>query len=663
MSPSAAAELEQVRRQARDALRAYYTDQGPHLPDADYDALMARLADLERAQGGGWDWASPAVRVRPPELEPFPTRRHATPMASLANAYAFSEVEEWEAGLRRLLPEADPTFVTELKVDGLAISLRYEAGILAAAVTRGDGVTGEEVTPNMKTIRGLPHRLPEPLSLEVRGEVFYPLDQFVRLNAAREAAGEPTFKNPRNAAAGTLRMLDTAEVKRRGLALYVYALASPPPAHLTTHFETLRWLQGLGFLVAEGFARARNAAEIERFHAEWRARRGALNFQIDGIVIKVDQLALREAAGSTARSPRWALAYKFDAEQAVTLLEDVVVGVGRTGVLTPIAHLAPVELMGTTVSRATLHNYDQIARLGLRIGLRVQVEKGGDIIPKIVGVADPDQPGGTEIAPPARCPSCGAPPVRPEGEVDYYCLNPLCPAQRAERLRHFVSRTAMDIESLGPALIEQLLERGLVAAYPDLYKLEAAQLEALERMGRKSSANVIRAIDASRTRPLDKLIHALGIRYVGERTARLLARHFGDLARLRAATAAELEDISEIGAVTAASVRAFFDDPQQAALLDEALALGLVPQPLAPEAGAVAALAGRTVVITGTLSVPRPRWKARLESAGAHVTGSVSAQTDFLLAGEKPGSKLEAARKHGVRIVDEVEMSALLETA
>jgi len=655
-------EVEADRRHLRDALVAYYGDGEPLCSDAEYDALAARVAEREAKEPHLRDWDSPTTVVRPPPQDPFPTREHRTPMRSLANVYSIEELREWEASLLRLLPDAQPVYLTELKVDGLAIALVYERGRLASAVTRGDGTMGEEVTRNIKTVRRLPHRLPEPLDLEVRGEVYYDLADFRNVNEARERLGEQPFKNPRNAAAGTLRTLDTTQVGERRLNVAIYALASESPH--ATDSETLAWLGKLGLPISAPLHRYESLDAVAELYEQTLERRHRLDFQIDGLVVKVDQLDLRERAGFTSKSPRWAVALKFGAEQAETTLEDVGIGVGRTGVLTPVAHLTPVLLAGTTVSRATLHNYDQIARLDLQIGDRVILEKGGDIIPKVVSVVLDARKHGSRrpIESPAECPSCRSQPVRLEGEVDWHCVNPACPEQRAERIRHFVSRGAMDIESVGPALIDQLLERGWVETYADLYELTAEKLEQLERMGKKSAANVMRAIEQSKHRPLDKFLNGLGIRYVGERTARVLARHFGGIEALEAASVEDFENVSEIGAVTAKSLHTFFHDPQQLALVHRCLELGVQPEPLEQGSGPMP-LAGRTVVITGTLSAPRTQWKERLERAGASVTGSVSAKTDYLLVGESPGSKLDAANKHGVTVLDETQMTELLEQA
>ena len=663
-SKSKRAELEKARLRLRQMLVNYYRGDAPDYDEEEYAELTGRVRALEAEAPELRDWDSPTTRVLPPLLDPFPSRAHAIPMLSLSNAYSMAELHDWETSLLRTIPEAQPTYLSELKIDGLAIALHYEEGELTAAVTRGDGTEGKVVTRNIKTIGGLPHRLTEAVTLEVRGEVYYTLEDFEAINRQREKQGEEPFKNPRNSAAGTLTKLDSAEVGLRNLNVAVHALATPSPKE--TDWETLAWLESLGLPVTSPVRRFDSIDEIEAYYLATMDARDGLPFQIDGIVIKVDQLDLREQAGFTSKSPRWATALKFGAEQAETTLNRVDIGVGRTGMLTPIAHLEPVLLGGTTVARATLHNFEQIERLGLRLGDRVVLEKGGDIIPKVVRVVTDgvNRDGLQAIEPPERCPSCGEPPVKLEGEVDFHCLNPACPAQRFERIRHYVSRSALDIESIGPALIEQMVAGGLIRTFAGLYALEASRLESLERMGKKSAANVIEAIDASRTKPLEKFLHALGIRYVGEGASRVLARHFGSLEALRGAAVEDFENVDEIGAVTAKSLYNFFHDPVQLSLIDQCLENGVDPKPPeVPEAGAEGAtpLAGKTVVITGKLSLPRPQWKERLERAGVMVTGSISGKTDFLLAGEKAGSKISAANKHGVRIVNEQEMSKLME--
>lgn len=661
---TASSEILGLYSQMRNALATYYTSDTPALSDAQYDALVARLTDLESLHPTLADWLSPAIRISPPSLDPFPQRAHAHPMLSLSNVYSMQELEEWENTLLKMLPGEKPDYLVELKIDGLAISIVYQKGELAHAVTRGDGAVGDEVTRNIKTIAHLPHKLPKPYDLEVRGEIYYSFKDFENLNKDRQQAGDPRFKNPRNAAAGTLRTLDTAVVSRRKLRLFVYALAGdfPPEEARETDKDTLDWLKSLGFPVSQPVAVFDSLAKTESWGQGHTADREKLGFPIDGLVVKVNSFALRNKAGRTAKSPRWATALKFGAEQAHTTLLKVEIGVGRTGVLTPVAILEPAELGGTTVARATLHNYDQINRLGVQIGDEVVLEKGGEIIPKVVRVVLESREGRTlePITPPEECPSCRTPPVKQEGEVDYRCPNPACPPQQMERIRHFVSRKAMDVESIGPVLIEQLLKQGKIQTFADLYALDKDTLANLERMGEKSAQNVLDALEESKSRPLEKFIYALGIGEVGERTAQVLARHFRSLGALWLANREELENINEIGAVTAESLYSFFRDPQRVRVIEQCLNRGV--RPVEPtETIQDGPLTGKTVVITGTLGTPRAQWKARLEGAGATVTGSVSKNTDYLLAGKSAGSKLAKATELGVEVLDETAMDRLFE--
>ncbi len=660
-------EWEQARVALRRAWQSYLGEGEPRQTDEAYDALIERVRAIEAEHPTWRDWDSPDTRVEAPDMEAFPLLRHGSPMRSLTKIYTVEELREWETSLSRLLPgqKPPPGYVSELKFDGLAISIRYEGGKLTAAVTRGDGVTGEDVTRNIKTIATLPHTLSEPLDLEVTGEVYYTYKAFEAVNADREAQGEPVFKNPRNAAAGTLRMLDTSQVRQRQLDLWIYGIAMgeeprTPFGH-TSHLDTLKWLKKLGFPISPEVKACDTLDAVAKYYEGWKGKRAKLPYQIDGVVVKVDSLPLHETLGATSRSPRWAAAIKFEAEAVTTILKDVEIGVGRTGILTPIALLEPVELAGTTVQRATLHNYDQIARLDLKIGDTVTMEKGGDIIPKITGVVLEARKGVRHktIAPPAKCPSCGAKPEHVEGDIEYRCVNPACPAQAAERIRHFVSRRAMDMESVGPVLIEQMLEKGVIETYADLYKLKVADLLALERMAKKSSENVIEAIEGSKNQSLARFLFGLGIRQVGGRTAQVLARRFKSLDGLKEASLEDLADVNEIGDITAQHIHDFFHDKQQLKLIDQCLKLGVKAKQEEIRAGAQP-LAGKTVVITGTLSEPRPVWKERLERAGATVTGSVSKKTDYLLVGESPGSKLDAAQEHGVKVLDEAGMQALL---
>jgi len=573
-------------------------------------------------------------------------------MLSLGNAYSLEEVVNWDTSLRRLLEVPQVEYVGELKIDGLAVSLIYERGRLEAGVTRGDGQVGDEVTPNLLTITNLPLQLPEPINLEVRGEVYLPHLSFEKLNARRQAEGEPLFKNPRNAAAGTLRLLDTAEVRRRRLQILIYAVAQG--SNKTSHYANLQWLGELGFPINPATRLLPDWDSVKNFLKHWESERRNLDYDVDGIVLKANSLEDQAALGMTAKSPRWAVAFKFTAEQAVSTLREIEIGVGRTGVLTPVALLDPVELNGTTVSRATLHNYDQIERLQLCLGDQVLVEKGGEIIPKIVAVHLPAPVSESRpIDPPTACPACDSLVIQYPGEIDWRCPNPECLAQLQERLLHFVSRRAMDIDAVGPALLDQLLNRQLVRSAADLYRLQIEDLTPLERMGLKSAQNVVLAIDQSRQRPLPRFLHALGIPHVGEKTAQLLARNYGSLETLQQADQEELAAIHEIGPVIAESVARYFRSTETKALLQEFWDAGVRPQELQVQQAPDSLLKEKTVVLTGTLSEPRDVWKQRLEDAGARISGSVSKKTDYVLAGEKVGSKLEKAEKLKVPVISE----------
>ena len=624
----------------------------PTVSDESFDALVRELAQLEASYPELRDPSSPLLRITATPLSNFPSRSHRIPMLSLSNAYSLEEVVNWDTSLRRLLEVPQVEYVGELKIDGLAVSLIYERGRLEAGVTRGDGQVGDEITPNLLTIANLPLQLPEPINLEVRGEVYLPHLSFEKLNARKQAEGEPLFKNPRNAAAGTLRLLDTAEVRRRRLQILTYAVAQG--SNKTSHYANLQWLGELGFPINPATRLLPDWDSVKNFLEHWESERHHLDYDVDGIVLKVNSLEDQAALGMTAKSPRWAVAFKFTAEQAVSTLREIEIGVGRTGVLTPVALLDPVELNGTTVSRATLHNYDQIERLQLRLGDQVLVEKGGEIIPKIVAVHLPAPVSESgPIDPPTACPACDSLAIQYPGEIDWRCPNPECPAQLQERLLHFVSRRAMDIDAVGPALLDQLLNRQLVWSAADLYRLQIEDLTPLERMGLKSAQNVVLAIDQSRQRPLPRFLHALGIPHVGEKTAQLLARNYGSLEALQQADQEELAAIHEIGPVIAESVARYFRSTETKALLQELWDAGVRPQELQVQQAPDSPLKGKTVVLTGALSEPRDVWQQRLEDAGARISGSVSKKTDYVLAGEKAGSKLEKAEKLKVSVISE----------
>ena len=642
--------------------RLYYVEGRPEITDAEFDRLLSELGAIERAHPELAAPDSPTQRVGGEPAEGFSTVEHAVPMLSLENAYSWEEAEAWRARLLRALGEEPPGYVAELKIDGLSISLRYENGLLARAATRGDGFRGDDVTANVRTIRSIPLSIPETRSLEVRGEVFYPKTAFRRLNAEREAEGEPLFANPRNAAAGTIRLLDSRITARRRLAAWIYSIADSPslPA---TQAETLDRLGALGFPTHPHFRRCKSFEEVRAFVDSWESDRAALDFETDGVVVKVDDRRLQEELGSTAKSPRWAIAYKYAAEEAVTVVRDISVQVGRTGTLTPVAHFDPIVLAGTTVQRATLHNYEDLARKDVRVGDTVIVEKGGDVIPKVVRVVLEKRPPDSEaFTMPARCPVCGDPIVREEGEVAARCVNPSCPAVVREAIRHFCSRRAMRIEGLGEKLVDQLVSAGLLSDVASIYSLAAPDLVELDRWGEKSAANLVSEIEASKSNDLARLLFGLGVRHVGEKAAATLARRFGTLDALAAAGEEELQSVEEVGPNTAAAVVAWFSQPRHRELVERLRAGGVnfASRESRPATGGP--LSGRTVVITGTLSgVTREEAAERLESAGAKVASAVSRKTSYLLAGEAAGSKLEKAKSLGVPIVTWEEMLEILE--
>jgi DNA ligase (NAD+) len=651
-----------LAREIRRHERLYYVENRPEISDREFDGLMRELVALEERYPSLSTPDSPARRVGGEPAEGFATVTHAAPMLSLENAYSWEEAEAWLARVRRGLGGAEPAaWVAELKIDGLSVTLRYEAGALVRGATRGDGFRGEDVTGNVRTIREIPLRIDETSTMEVRGEVFYSKKSFEKLNAERESEGDPLFANPRNAAAGTLRLLDSRVTAKRGLGAWLYGVvgARPEPA---TQSELLERLRAWGFPVNPHWRRCGSFAEVRDFLDEWQEKRRTLEFETDGVVIKVDHRRLQQELGSTAKSPRWALAFKYPAEEATTVVREISAGVGRTGTLTPVAHFDPIKLAGTTVKRATLHNYEDLARKDVRVGDTVVVEKGGDVIPKVVRVLLEKRPAeAVPYAMPERCPVCGDPVVREPGEVASRCVNPACPAVVREALRHFCGRRAMKIEGLGEKLIDQLVGAGLLSDVASIYALRAEDLVSLERWGEKSAANLMAEIEASKQNELSRLVFALGIRHVGEKAARSLARGFGSLDALAAAGEEELQAIEEIGPNTATAVRAWFSHPRHRELLEKLRAHGLNFR----EAGAgrgPGPLTGKTAVLTGTLpGTTREEATARLEAAGARVSGSVSKKTDFLIAGEEAGSKLERARALGVRVVSWEEMLAILE--
>lgn len=643
--------------------RLYYVENRPEISDTQFDLMMRELIELETRYPDLATPDSPSRRVGGEPAEGFETVEHRAPMLSLENAYSWEEAEAWQARMRRVLKSDPPRYVAELKIDGLSISLRYEGGALARAVTRGDGMRGEDVTGNVRTIRSVPLRIDELRPVEVRGEVFYTKKAFEKLNAAREEAGEPVFANPRNAASGTIRLLDSRITAKRGLQACLYSMIAAPEVP-ATQAETLQRLSAFGFPVNPHWKPCESFDEVRGFVDHWRTARADLDFETDGVVIKVDSRDLQKRLGSTAKSPRWALAYKYPAEEKTTLVREISVQVGRTGVLTPVAHFDPILLAGTTVRRATLHNYEDLARKDIRVGDTVVVEKGGDVIPKVLRVLLEKRLEEARPFPmPSRCPVCGDAVAREPGEVATRCVNPACPAVVREALRHFCSRRAMNIEGLGEKLVDQLVKAGLLSDAASIYDLAAPHLVALERWGEKSAANLLAEIAQSKKNDLSRLVFALGIRHVGEKAARTLALNFGSLDALAAASEEDLQRVEEVGPNTAAAIASYFRHPRQRELIEKLRRHGLnfSSQTTPRELSAAGPLAGKTVVITGTLQgITREEAASRLEAAGAKVAGSVSGKTHYLLAGGQAGSKLKRARELGVATVTWAEMLEII---
>jgi DNA ligase (NAD+) len=658
---AARARVAELRDQISRHERLYHDEGRPEITDAEFDALMRELVELETAHPELASDDSPSRRVGGAPVEGFATVVHARPMLSLENAYNWEEARAWLARAVRLLGREPGGFVAELKIDGLSLSLRYENGRLQRGATRGDGTRGDDVTPNVRTIRTVPLVIPEASALEVRGEVYYSRKAFDRVNAGREADGEPLFANPRNAAAGTLRLLDSRVTAKRRLSAWLYGIVESASAP-TSQSEALERLSALGFPVNPHWRRCRDFEEVRAFVEQWREKRHGLEFETDGVVIKVDDVATQEALGATAKSPRWALAYKYPAEEATTIVRDIVVNVGRTGVLTPAAHFDPVPLAGTIVRRATLHNYEDLTRKDVRVGDTVVVEKAGEIIPKVVRVVLDKRPEGAEpFRMPERCPVCGDPVVREPGEVATRCVNPACPAVVREALQHFCARRAMNIEGLGEKLVDQLVTAGLLTDVASLYDLRAESLVELERWGEKSATNLVAEIAKSKGNDASRLLFALGIRHIGERAAGTLIGHFGDLVALAAASEQQLQAVEDVGPNTAAAIRNWFAHPRHAELVEKLRRHGVRMDGEKAVRPAEGPLTGKTVVLTGSLAeITREDAAARLAQAGAKIGGSVSKKTDYLVVGESPGSKLEKAEALGVRVVTWDEMLAIL---
>jgi DNA ligase (NAD+) len=653
---------ETLRQTIRHHERQYYVLDSPEIADAEYDALVRELQALENQHPELITPESPTQRVGGKAREGFSKIPHRSAMLSLDNALDESELRAFDARVRELLGDTPCRYVAELKMDGLSMAVRYRKGRFEAAITRGNGTVGEDVTENARTIRSLPLTVEDLKPFEVRGEVVMNRRAFERLNMEREQSELTRFANPRNAAAGSLRLLEPSITASRRLEYYAYFLLGELGDPLfDSHWESLEWLARHGFKVNP---KRRLCADIEEalaFCRDWEGKRESLPYEIDGVVLKIDSIPEQRRLGYTAKAPRWAIAFKYAARQVETEIEDITVQVGRTGALTPVAILAPKELSGVTVSRATLHNEDEIARLGLQIGDTVVVERSGDVIPKIVRV----KMQGTHrrlFRMPAQCPVCGGKIVREEGEAASRCINIDCPARLRESIRHFASRGVMNIDGLGDSLVDQLVSSGLVKGIGDLYDLTWDQLADLERMGAKSAANIIRNIDRSRALPLPKVIAALGIRFVGERTAQFLAEQFGSLGKIAEAGRDELQAADEVGPKVAESIFVFFREPQNQALVSRLKAAGLsFEYTMTRRSGGP--LTGLTFVLTGTLpTMSREDAKQRIETAGGKVAAAVSRKTAYLVAGEDAGSKLDKARGFGVVVIDEAQLLAMLQS-
>jgi len=660
-------EVEKLREEIRHHEYRYYVLDDPEISDFEFDKLVHRLQELEGQHPELITPDSPTQRVGGQPAEEFPKVRHSTPMLSLDNTYSVEDLKDFDRRARELAGRAQIEYVAELKLDGLSMALTYENGILTHGVTRGDGETGEDVTPNVKTIRSVPLRIePGKLKaiegakrLEVRGETLMFRRAFEKLNAQREAAGEPRFANPRNSAAGTMRLLDATLVAQRQLDMFLYYLLVDGAEPFPKHSQSLESLAKMGFKVNPNWRVCPSFDELLDYIHEWETKRDKLDYEIDGIVVKVNDTRLWEEFGTTAKSPRWAVAYKYAARQATTTVKDIRPQVGRTGTLTPVADLEPVDVGGVTVSHATLHNMDEIGRLGVKVGDTVLIQRAGEVIPQVVKVVKPAADG-REFNMPKKCPVCGGEVHRAEGEVAYRCVNAACPAKLKESLLHFAGRRAMNIDGLGDVLVDQLVDKSLVRDVADLYSLTHEQVANLERMGDKSAQNLLEEIEKSKKAELARLIFALGIRFVGERTAQLLTGHFGSLDKLAKAGEPELLEVEEVGPRVAEAILEFFREPRNLKVIEKLRKAGLrFEQPTPRKAGGK--LAGKQFVLTGTLPhYSREEAKRLIEEAGGRVVGSVSKKTDYVVFGADPGSKLEKAKSLGVKTIDEAELVRLV---
>ncbi len=668
-SKDAAKKIEALREKIRRHEYLYYAVDQPEISDAEFDELMRELKGLEAEHPDLITADSPTQRVGGKPREGFVKVPHSSPMLSLDNTYNEEELRDWERRVHELSGRQDVDYVCELKLDGMSLALIYEDGKLVRGITRGDGSVGEDVTLNVRTVRSVPLSISKenlkkagiPADFEVRGELLMPLAAFKRMNEERESKGLSSFANPRNATAGTVRQLESRVTAERRLDYFSYMLSQDGRTYFDRHWKTLSALDSAGFKVNQNRKLVHSMEEVWAFIQQWAGKRESLAYEIDGIVVKVDRTALQDELGFTGKAPRWAIAYKYAARAGITQLEDIRVQVGRTGKLTPVAMLTPVLIGGTTVRNATLHNMDEIERLGVKIGDWVQVERGGDVIPKVAKVIDDKAHprGHKSFHMPETCPECGTKVVRTEGEVDYRCVNANCPAKLRETILHFASRGVMNIDGMGDALVNQLTERGLVKNVADIYKLTKDDLLSLERMGDKSAQNILDEIENSKRLPLERVIYGLGIRMVGERTAQFLAEHFGSMEALESAGIEELQDVNEVGPRIAESIVEFFSIAANRKLLERLREARLKLTGQKKKRGTK--LAGKTFVLTGTLEhFTRDEAKKMIEDAGGKVTGSVSKKTDYVVAGADAGSKLDKAKELGVTVINEKEMESVV---
>jgi DNA ligase (NAD+) len=655
-------EVEKLRREINYHNYRYYVLNDPLISDYDFDQLLKRLGQLEAEYPDLIAPDSPTQRVGGEPITEFPKVTHQIPMLSLDNTYSYDELREFDARVRKVV-ERGIEYLVEQKVDGVALTLHYRNGKLVLGATRGDGLTGDEITANARTVRSLPLEVlsdkPDLRTFEVRGEAFLTKAQFAEMNREREEEGEPLLANPRNACAGTLKLLDSKLVARRKVDVFIHTIPAPPAERYQKDLQVLEVLHQVGFKVIPHSRPFAAIEEVISYCQEWDAKREALPYEVDGMVVKVNSFTQRQELGQTAKSPRWAVAFKYPPKQATTVIREVRLGVGRTGVVTPVAVMDPVLLSGSTISHSTLHNADEIARKDVRVGDTVVIEKAGEVIPQVVKVVLDERPAGTRpFKMPERCPSCGSKLVRESEEVAWRCVNASCPAQIKARLSHFVARNAMDIEGFGDKLIETLVDKGIVQNFADLYRLDQKTLMSLERLGEKSSQNLVAALEPSKQRPYASLLFALGIRHVGITVARLLAQTFPDIDQLRTGTLEQVALIPGIGPVIGESIVNFFRDKENLRLIERLRKSGL--QLARPESAGPKPFTGKTFVFTGGLkNFTRESAQELVVSLGGNVSSSVTKKTDYVVAGSEPGSKYDKAKSLGVKILDEDEFLEL----